>query len=291
MTYEESKTAVNKLSLEKIKTFPSNRIKELTSDFKDDLLIDIVKKARTDIEALKVIDYLAQKHIKTYGNRRPLPPILDEMKMRVEFELPLTPASTPSKPIEQKGEIPDSKLREEYFRLNKENYILNLENANLNKENSNLNKENSNLNKENSILNLENANLNKENSILNKENGKLIQEKAKLLQKLKECQIQPQVIVQQQAGTDEWVVELFSHYCYEDTQVARDIIEEMRDKSDPEIADIIFERRDIKKQISTKTSNIDLWRVLHAARIYDSDSYQNLNTALSRRKKRKGSNE
>ena len=263
MTYEESKTAVNKLSLEKIKTFPSNRIKELTSDFKDDLLIDIVKKARTDIEALKVIDFLAQKHIKTYGNRRPLPPILDEMKMRVEFELPLTPASTPSKPIEQKGEIPDSKLREEYFRLNKENYILNLENANLNKE----------------------------NSILNKENGKLIQEKAKLLQKLKECQIQPQVIVQQQAGTDEWVVELFSHYCYEDTQVARDIIEEMRDKSDPEIADIIFERRDIKKQISTKTSNIDLWRVLHAARIYDSDSYQNLNTALSRRKKRKGSNE
>lgn len=277
MTYEESKTAVNKLSLEKIKTFPSNRIKELTSDFKDDLLIDIVKKARTDIEALKVIDYLAQKHIKTYGNRRPLPPILDEMKMRVEFELPLTPASTPSKPIEQKGEIPDSKLREEYFRLNKENYILNLENANLNKENSNLNKENS-------ILNLENANLNKENSILNKENGKLIQEKAKLLQKLKECQIQPQVIVQQQAGTDEWIVELLAHLCYGDEQVARDILSEIRGKEDPVIADIIFERKQQNK-ISPKTLNRELWRILHAAKLYRGIE-GNFNTALRRRQQR-----
>ncbi len=242
MTYEESKTAVNKLSLEKIKTFPSNRIKELTSDFKEDLLIDIVKKARTDIEALKVIDFLVQKHIKTYGNRRPLPPILDEMKMRVEFELPLTPASTPSKPIEQKGEIPDSKLREEYFRLNKEN------------------------------------------SILNKENGKLIQEKAKLLQKLKECQIQPQVIVQQQASTDEWIVELLAHLCYGDEQIARDILDEIRGKEDPVIADIIFERKQ-KNQISPKTQNRELWKILHAAKLYRGIE-GNFNTALRRRQQR-----
>jgi hypothetical protein len=88
-------------------------------------------------------------------------------------------------------------------------------------------------------------------------------------------------------NNNDWVVELFSHFCYEDVQVAQDIINEMRDKTDPEIANIIYERRDKKKEISTKTSNIDMWRVLHAAKIYESDSYQNLNTALQRRKKRK----
>lgn len=83
-----------------------------------------------------------------------------------------------------------------------------------------------------------------------------------------------------------WVVELFSHFCYEDMQDAKDIIDEMRDKSDPEIADIIFERKKANI-ISSKTTNIDMWRVLHAAKIYESDSYQNLDTALRRRKKRK----
>ena len=83
-----------------------------------------------------------------------------------------------------------------------------------------------------------------------------------------------------------WVVELFSHFCYEDMQDAKDIIDEMRDKSDPEIADIIFERKNANI-ISSKTTNIDMWRVLHAAKIYESDSFQNLDTALRRRKNRK----
>ena len=88
------------------------------------------------------------------------------------------------------------------------------------------------------------------------------------------------------ANNDDWVVELFSHFCYEDVQVAQSIIDEMRDKTDPEIADIIFERKN-KKEISPLTKNIEMWRVLHAAKILESDSYQNLNTALKRRKDRK----
>lgn len=113
----------------------------------------------------------------------------------------------------------------------------------------------------------------------------LADENASLKKQLEEERQKNQAIEKQGAGNDEWVVELFSHYCYEDTQVARNIIEEMRDKTDPEIADIIFEQKQ-QNIISPKTSNIDLWRVLHAARIYESNSYQNLNTALSRRKKR-----
>ena len=85
---------------------------------------------------------------------------------------------------------------------------------------------------------------------------------------------------------EEWVIELFSHFCYEDVDVAKSIIEEMSGKKDPEIADIIYERQQ-KNQISPKTNNIDMWRVLHAAKIIDSNSFKNLNTALRRRKERK----
>ena len=90
----------------------------------------------------------------------------------------------------------------------------------------------------------------------------------------------------EEGKNEEWVVELFSHFCYEDKQVAQKIINEMRDKTDPEIADIIVEHLN-KNDISPKTKNIDIWRVLHAAKIIESDSYQNLDTALRRRRKRK----
>ncbi|MBR0202276.1 MAG: hypothetical protein IJQ44_07440 [Bacteroidaceae bacterium] len=82
-----------------------------------------------------------------------------------------------------------------------------------------------------------------------------------------------------------WVVELFSHFCYEDEKVAQNIIDEMSGKTDPEIADIIFERMQQNK-ISPKTNNIDMWRVLHAAKILESNSYQNFDTALRRRRKK-----
>lgn len=106
-----------------------------------------------------------------------------------------------------------------------------------------------------------------------------------LKRQLDECQSKLKTSGMQNDRNDEWVVELFSHFCYEDTEVARNIIEEMRYKTDPEIADILYERMKQNK-ISQKTNNIDLWRVLHAAKLIESNSYQNLDTALRRRRKK-----
>lgn len=80
---------------------------------------------------------------------------------------------------------------------------------------------------------------------------------------------------------DEWIVELLAHLCYEDEQVARSILDEIRGKEDPVIADIIFERKK-GSQISPKTQNRELWRILHAAKLYRGIE-GNLNTALRRR--------
>jgi len=137
MTHDELKTAINKMDLAKIKTFSSSRIKDLTDDFKDDLLIDIAKKARTDNEALGVIDFLKQKYSQLYPNHT-FPPILIEMRKRVEFELPLTPDST---------------------QLNEKNHSLNKENNSLNEENLSLNTENAELRARIAKLDTENASL------------------------------------------------------------------------------------------------------------------------------------
>ena len=192
MTHDELKTAINKMNLAKIKTFSASRIKDLTDDFKDDLLIDIAKKARTDKEALEVIDWLKQKYEYIYEKRKSLPMILREMRKRVEFELPLTPDNT--------------QLNEENHSLNEENRSLNTENAELNEENRSLNTENAKLNEENRSLNTENAKLNEENAKLNKENAKLNEENrslntenAKLLQQLKAFQSQLQGIAELEA--------------------------------------------------------------------------------------------
>ncbi len=113
----------------------------------------------------------------------------------------------------------------------------------------------------------------------------IIEEKEKRIAAL-EAEVEELKQNKEEGKNEEWVVELFSHFCYEDTSVAQKIINEMRDKTDPEIADIIVEHLN-KNDISPKTKNIDIWRVLHAAKIIESDSYQNLDTALRRRKKRK----
>lgn len=113
----------------------------------------------------------------------------------------------------------------------------------------------------------------------------IIKEKGKRIEEL-EAEVEELKQNKEEGKNEEWVVELFSHFCYEDKQVAQKIINEMLDKTDPEIADIIFEKI-TQNQISPKTKNIDMWRVLHAAKIIESDSYQNLDTALRRRRKRK----
>ena len=53
---------------------------------------------------------------------------------------------------------------------------------------------------------------------------------------------------------------------------------------DPVIADIIFERKQ-KNQISPKTQNRELWKILHAAKLYRGIE-GNFNTALRRRQQR-----
>ena len=119
----------------------------------------------------------------------------------------------------------------------------------------------------------------------NSEQQSIIEQQAIRIKELT-AEIEELKQTREDAKNEDWVVELFSHFCYEDIQVAQSIINEMRDKTDPEIADIIFERLN-KNKISPKTRNIDIWRVLHAAKIIQSDSYQNLDTALRRRRKRK----
>ena len=119
----------------------------------------------------------------------------------------------------------------------------------------------------------------------NSEQQSIIEQQAIRIKELT-AEIEELKQTREDAKNEDWVVELFSHFCYEDIQVAQSIINEMRDKTDPEIADIIFERLN-KNNISPKTRNIDIWRVLHAAKIIESDSYQNLDTALRRRRKRK----
>lgn len=209
------------------------------------------------------------------------------MKKRVEFELPLTPDNT--------------QLNEENHSLNKENRSLNTENAELNEENRSLNTENAKLNTENTKLNKENAKLNEENRSLNTENAKLLQqlkafqsqlqgiaeleaEKASLEKLLEEERQKNQGIEVLGAGNDEWIVELLAHLCYKDEQIARDILDEIRGKEDPVIADIIFERKQ-KNQISPKTQNRELWKILHAAKLYRGIE-GNFNTALRRRQQR-----
>ena len=226
VTHEEAKTAINKMSLGKIMSFNAFKARALTDDFKDDLLTDIVYKGTSDKERLDVIRWLNQQHYLIYAKRRPTPQILNEMSMRVEFELPLTPTPTPAEPAEPSWE--HKKLKAEHEAL-----------------------------------------------------------KAKygaLKEQLAECQSQPKASGMQEAENDEWIVELFSHFCYEDTQVAKSILDEIRGKEDPVIADIIMERK-AKNEISPKTQNREMWRVLHAAKLYRGIE-GNFNTALRRRQQR-----
>ena len=109
-------------------------------------------------------------------------------------------------------------------------------------------------------------------------------ENASLRKQLEEERQKNQGIEVLGAGNDEWIVELLAHLCYGDEQIARDILDEIRGKEDPVIADIIFERKQ-KNQISPKTQNRELWKILHAAKLYRGIE-GNFNTALRRRQQR-----
>ncbi|MBR4528063.1 MAG: hypothetical protein IKO71_06370, partial [Bacteroidaceae bacterium] len=114
------------------------------------------------------------------------------------------------------------------------------------------------------------------------ENKELKAENAELRKQLEECQNQN--IEQPEVKNEDWIVELLSHLCYEDEQVAKAILNEIRGKEDPVIADIIFERKKQNK-ISPKTQNRELWKIFHAAKLYRGIE-GNFNTALRRRQRR-----
>lgn len=106
-------------------------------------------------------------------------------------------------------------------------------------------------------------------------------EKEVLKKQVEEYRKQQKAGEMQEIRNDEWIVELLAHLCYEDEQVARSILDEIRGKEDPVIADIILERKQ-RNQISPKTQNRELWRILHAAKLYRGIE-GNFNTALRRR--------
>ena len=125
------------------------------------------------------------------------------------------------------------------------------------------------------------AELEAENEGLRASLKEQVAEIASIRQQFEECKSQLKAIKKQIEECDKWVVELFSHFCYEDEHVAREILGEIRGKEDTVIADIILERKQ-KNQISPKTQNRDLWRILHAAGLYQGTE-GNFNTALRRR--------
>lgn len=100
-----------------------------------------------------------------------------------------------------------------------------------------------------------------------------------LKKQLEECQNQN--IEQPEVKKEDWIVELLSHLCYEDKEVAKDFIEKIRGMKDTEIADVVAEWvRDNK--ISPKSCRRDLWRILHAAKLYEGTE-SNYNTAMRQR--------
>ena len=111
---------------------------------------------------------------------------------------------------------------------------------------------------------------------------KIEAENEDLKEQLEECQSQPKNNEIPEAVNDEWLVELLEyHFLPDEREHVRDFIEEIRGKDDPTIADIILEWKD-KKRISQKTFRGPLWRILHAAKLYNGTE-SNYNTALNRR--------
>ena len=128
---------------------------------------------------------------------------------------------------------------------------------------------------------------NNQDTIIKELEAKLKQvtaEKEALEKQVEEYRNQPQASEVQKERNDGWTVELLAHLCFENEQVAKSILDDIRGKEDSVIADIILERKQ-RNQISRKTQNRELWKILHAAKLYRSTE-SNFNIALSRRQQR-----
>lgn len=80
---------------------------------------------------------------------------------------------------------------------------------------------------------------------------------------------------------EEMIVELLTPICYNQEEVAKEFLNEIQDLKDSEIADIVVKWTKDRK-ISDRSNNRPLWRILHAAKLYESTE-SNWNTALKRR--------
>lgn len=244
MTHEELRGAIRRMSLMKIMGFASQDVWKLTDGFKEDLVKDIVLKGKTDIEQLNTIDSLKKKH--------------DLARRFYSYG----PAPYPEYFMEwvtriKFGLVIDSSNKDDNVLAEKGSFYINTGNTVDDPD---------------------------EKERLNDRIKELEAENASLRKQLEEKKLKNQGIEVQGAGNDEWIVELLAHLCYGDEQIARDILDEIRGKEDPVIADIIFERKQ-KNQISPKTQNRELWKILHAAKLYRGIE-GNFNTALRRRQQR-----
>ena len=111
--------------------------------------------------------------------------------------------------------------------------------------------------------------------------AQLEKENEALRQQIEELQSQPQTSEVQQASTNEALVELFSYVMYEDEKNAKEFIESAKGRSDVEITDLVAQWVDENK-ISSKSCRRDLWRLLHAYKLY-SGTESNYNTAMRKK--------
>lgn len=108
--------------------------------------------------------------------------------------------------------------------------------------------------------------------------AELEKENEALKQQIEELQSQPQTSEVQQASTNEALVELFSHVMYGDEQNAKAFIESAKGRNDVEITDLVAQWVRENK-ISSQSCRRDLWRLLHAAKLYNGTE-SNYNTAM-----------
>lgn len=148
-------------------------------------------------------------------------------------------------------------------------------------------------NKDSQIADLkaENDNL-KEQLAQQQEPNKDFEEQAKTIQKLSENSASNQECDNKSKSEnkrpvfekEEMIIELLTPICYNQEEVAKDFLKEIQDLKDPEISDVVVKWTNERK-ISDRSNNRPLWRILHAAKIYESTE-SNWNTALKRRNKK-----
>ena len=117
-----------------------------------------------------------------------------------------------------------------------------------------------------------------ERGLLESRIAELEKENETLRQQIEELQSQPQTSEVQQASTNETMVELFSNLMYGDEQNAKAFIESAKGRNDVEITDLVAQWVRENK-ISRKSCHRDLWRLLHAYKLYNGTE-SNYNTAM-----------